>query len=95
MRPVSIALGGVFALILTGAAAAAPLNPQPLPPGRHALNPQPLPPGRQAGAQTFFVACASREHAPLARKPGGAQAQTPVHGGGAGRGQTACASGKH
>jgi hypothetical protein len=98
MRPVSIALGGVFALALTGAAVAEPLNPQPLPPGRHALNPQPLPPGRQAGAAYVLTACASRKHAPMARKAGGSQGQTVAASqgsGGGGKVQTACASGKH
>jgi hypothetical protein len=100
MQPVSIALGGVFALVLTGAAAAEPLNPQPLPPGRHALNSQPLPPGRQAGAAYLLTTeCASGKHAPTARKAGGTQGQPAAasyaSGGGAGKVQTACASGKH
>lgn len=89
MRPVSIALGGVFALILTDAALAAPLNPQPLPPGRHANAQQP-PPGRQP-APTYFVACVSRkpgaEHGQTAAAPRGPR-------GGAGKVQTACASGR-
>jgi hypothetical protein len=96
MRPVSIALGGVFALVLTGAALAGPLNPQPLPPGGHALNPQPLPPGSQAqqrqtqGAYVLTV-CASRPH--TAHKPGGAASHGS--GGGASRAATGCGSGKH
>jgi hypothetical protein len=99
MRPVSIALGGVFALIVAGAAVAEPLNPQPLPAGAHALNPQPLPPGRQAGAAYVLTACASGKHAPMDRMAGGSQSQTVAashgSGGGPGKVQTACASGKH
>ena len=96
MRPVSIALGGVFALVLTGAVAAAPLNPQPLPPGRHALNPQPLPPGSQAqnrqvqGGYVLTV-CASRK----AGGPNGHAAASHGSGGGAGKAASSCASGKH
>lgn len=86
MRPVSIALGGVFALILTDAAAAAPLKPQ-----------TPPPQGRQPAGQTYFVVCASRKPAPLVHKVGGAQGQTASRnaGAGAGRGQTACPPGRH
>jgi hypothetical protein len=86
MRPVSIAWGGLFALVLTGTAAAAPLNPQPLPPGRHALNPQPLPPGRQATPMVFVV-CANPKHGKA--QAAGAHGRT-----GAGKAHGACASGR-
>jgi hypothetical protein len=97
MRPVSIALGGVLALVLIGAAAAEPLNPQPLPPGAHALNPQPLPPGSQAqqrqtqGAYVLTV-CASRPHP---RKAGGEQGHAAASSHGSGKAATGCGSGKH
>ena len=86
MRPVSIALGGVFALILTDAAAAAPLKPQ-----------TPLPQSRQPGGQTYFVACASRKPAPMVHTVGGAKGQPASRnaGAGAGRGQTACPPSRH
>jgi hypothetical protein len=102
MRPVSIALGGVFALVLTGASAAAPLNPQPLPPGRNALNPQPLPPGSQAQNRPaqggyLLTVCASRPHSHMAGKSGGeaGHAAGASHGAGGSKASTGCGSGKH
>ena len=94
MRPVSIALGGVFALVLTGATLAAPSNS---PQGGHPLNPQPLPPGSQAQdrpAQTAYVltVCASRKAAGGAK---GHAAAAPQGAAGTGKASAACASGRH
>jgi len=92
MRPVSIALGGVLALVLTGAAVAEPLNPQPLPPGRQA-------PGRQTEGAAYLLTCTGGQHAHMSQKagaaPGHAAAAAHGSGGGAGKVQTACASGRH
>lgn len=95
MRPGSLALGGVLALLLAGAAAAGPLNPQPLPPGEPGLTAQPSP-GRQAQAAYLLTPCASGKPAPRARKPReqGHAAASHGSGGGAGKVQTTCASGK-
>ena len=90
MRPLLIALSGVFAAALCGQALADDLNPQPLPPGRkveariHAFNPQPDPP-RHSG-QDCGVA-AGRGPESTERKAGGEQLNIGSATGGAGSGR--------